>query len=101
MSVEQIGFYEIPNDPELRRELMQTIENCRGAMARIKSEQTFISEALAAIAKKTNIKTPDLRKVVTDRANGTYAKTIETSEKYQDLYESLFPNAAPDRDPNP
>lgn len=97
MSVEQIGFYEIPNDPELRRELMQTIENCRAALARIKSEQTFITEALAAISKKTSIKTTDLRKVATDRAYGTFSKTIETSEKYQDLYTSLFPNALPDK----
>lgn len=101
MSVEQIGFYEIPNDPELRRQLMETLENVRAATVRIKSEQTYITEALSAIGKKTGIKAADLRKVANDRANGTYTKTIETSEKYQDLYESLFPNAAPDRDPNP
>lgn len=101
MSVEQIGFYEIPNDPQLRRELMDTLENVRAATVRIKSEQTYITEALSAIAKKTGIKAADLRKVANDRANGTYTKTIETSEKYQDLYEALFPNAAPDRDPNP
>lgn len=97
MSVEQIGFYELPSDPETRRELMQTIENCRAAQIRIKSEQTFVSEALAEIAKKTGIKAADLRKVVTDRAAGTFSKTIETSEKYQELYVSLFPNAIPDK----
>lgn len=100
MSVEQIGFYALPSDPEARRKMMQVIENCRAAQVRIKSEQTFVTEALAELAKETGIKAVDLRKVVTDRANGSYAKTIETSEKYQDLYESLFPNAKPDRDPN-
>lgn len=100
MSVEQIGFYALPSDPESRRKMMQVIENCRAAQVRIKSEQTFVSEALAELAKDTGIKAADLRKVVTDRANGTYQKTIETSEKYQDLYESLFPNAKPDRDPD-
>lgn len=96
MSVEQIGFYEIPKDPALRDELMNTIENCRASQLRIKSEQTYVSDALAAIAKKTGIKTSDLRKVVTDRANQTFSKTIETSEKYQDLYASLFPKDVPD-----
>ncbi|QIG62192.1 hypothetical protein P46FS4_126 [Salmonella phage P46FS4] len=100
MSVEQIGFYALPSDPETRRKLMGAIETCRAATVRIKSEQTFITETLAELAKDTGIKASDLRKVVSDRANGTYQKTIETSEKYQDLYESLFPNAKPDRDPN-
>ena len=59
MSVEQIGFYQLPSDPKLRQKMMQTLENCRAAQIRI--------------------------------------KTIETSAKYQDLYESLYPNAAPDR----
>lgn len=100
MSVEQIGFYEIPNDPALRKKLFDTIENCRAAQVRIKSEQTYITDALSEIGKATGIKAADLRKVVSDRAAGTYTKTIETSAKYQDLYESLFPNAAPDREPN-
>ena len=100
MSIEQIGFYDIPKDPKLRQELMDTIENCRAATVRIKSEQTYITDALSAIAKATGIKAADLRKVVTDRAQDSYKKTIENSEKYSDLYESLFPNAAPDRDPN-
>lgn len=98
MSVEQIGFYQLPSDPEQRRKMMQVIENCRAAQIRIKSEQTFVTDALAQLAKETGIKAVDLRKVVTDRAAGTYTKTIESSEKYQDLYESLFPNAKPDRD---
>lgn len=97
MSVEQIGFYQLPSDPEARRKLKQVIENCRAAQIRIKSEQTFVTEALSALAKETGIKSTDLRKVVTDRAAGTYVKTIENSEKYQDLYESLFPNSAPDK----
>ncbi|AFO10274.1 transcriptional regulator [Salmonella phage Vi01] len=103
MSVEQIGFYQLPSDPKLRQKMMQTLENCRAAQIRIKSEQTFVTEALAELAKETGIKAVDLRKVVTDRAGGTYTKTIETSAKYQDLYESLYPNAAPDRaaDPQP
>lgn len=96
MSIDQIGFYEIPNDPALRNKLMGTIENCRAAMVRIKSEQTFITEALSEISKETGIKSVDLRKVVTDRAHDTYKKTIENTEKYSDLYESLFPHAAPD-----
>ena len=100
MSVEQIGFYEIPNDPALRKKLFDTIENCRAAQVRIKSERTYITDALSEIGKATGIKAADLRKVVSDRAAGTYTKTIETSAKYQDLYESLFPNAAPDRAPN-
>lgn len=100
MSVEQISFYALPSDPETRRKLMGVIENCRAAQVRIKSEQVFITDALSTLAKETGIKAADLRKVVSDRANGSYAKTIETSEKYQDLYESLFPNAKPDRDPN-
>ena len=99
MSVEQIGFYQLPSDPESRRKMMQTIENCRAAQIRIKSEQTFVTDAIAALAKETGIKATDLRKVVADRAAGTYAKTIESSEKYQDLYESLFPNAAPKAEP--
>lgn len=97
MSVEQIGFYELPSDPETRRKLMGAIENCRAATVRIKSEQTYITETLGEIAKETGIKASDLRKVVNDRAAGTYSKTIETSAKYQDLYETLFPNAAPDK----
>lgn len=101
MSVEQIGFYDIPKDPKLRRKLMDTIENARAASLRIKSEQTYITDALAEISKETGIKASDLRKVVADRATDGYKKTIETSAKYQDLYESLFPNAAPDKDPNP
>lgn len=96
MSVEQIGFYEIPKDPKERQELMDTIENCRAAVNRIKSEQTYITDALGAIAKKTGIKAVDLRKVVMDRANQTFSKTIETSEKYQDLYASLFPKDVPE-----
>lgn len=96
MSVEQIGFYEIPKDPKVHRELMDTIENCRGAINRIKSEQAYITDALATIAKATGIKASDLRKVVMDRANQTFSKTIETSEKYQDLYASLFPKDVPD-----
>lgn len=101
MSVEQIGFYELPSDPKLRRQLLDTIENVRASMVRIKSEQTYITDALAEIAKATGIKTTDLRKVATDRAAGTFSKTIETSEKYQDLYISLFPNAAPDKETKP
>lgn len=101
MSVEQIGFYEIPKDPKLRQELMDTIENCRGAVTRIKSEQAYITDALTAIAKATGIKSADLRKVVMDRANQTFSKTIETSEKYQDLYASLFPKDVPDNQKKP
>ena len=95
MSTEQIGFYDIPSDPKLRQELMDTLENCRASVVRVQSEREYIKEALKEIAKKTGIKARDLKKVVTDRAKGSYSKTIETSEKYQDLYESLFPNAAP------
>lgn len=97
MSVEQIGFYEIPNDPKIRKQLFDTIENCRAAQVRIKSEQTYITDALAKIGKETGIKAADLRKVVSDRAAGTFSKTIETSEKYQDLYSSLFPNDVPSK----
>ncbi|AHZ60158.1 transcriptional regulator [Dickeya phage vB-DsoM-LIMEstone1] len=97
MSVEQIGFYALPSDPETRRKMMGAIENCRAASVRIKSEQTFITETLAELAKETGIKAADLRKVVSDRANGTFSKTIETSEKYQDLYSSLFPNDVPSK----
>ncbi|ECW1086612.1 hypothetical protein allotria_127 [Salmonella phage allotria] len=97
MSVEQIGFYQLPSDPKLRQKMMQTLENCRAAQIRIKSEQTFVTEALAELAKETGIKAVDLRKVVTDRAAGTFSKTIETSEKYQDLYSSLFPNDVPSK----
>lgn len=100
MSTEQIGFYEIPKDPKLRKLLTDTIENCRAAQVRIKSEQTYMTDALSEVAKATGIKATDLRKVVSDRASDGYKKTIENSAKYQDLYESLFPNAAPDRDPN-
>lgn len=101
MSVEQIGFYEIPNDPNLRKQLMDTIENCRAARVRIASEQTYINDALSVISKATGIKSGDLRKVVGDRARDGYKETIDKNAIYQDLYESLFPNAAPDRDPNP
>ncbi|ASD51420.1 hypothetical protein [Dickeya phage XF4] len=83
--------------PETRRKMMGAIENCRAASVRIKSEQTFITETLAELAKETGIKAADLRKVVSDRANGTFSKTIETSEKYQDLYSSLFPNDVPSK----
>lgn len=90
MSVEQVGFYELPSDPKSRQLLLDTIENCRQALVRIDSENEYIKEALKEVSQITGIKVSDLRKVAVDRAKGTYSKTVETSEKYQDLYESLF-----------
>lgn len=95
MSVEQIGFYEIPNDPVARKKLLDGLDEIGKAMTRIKSENTYIAESLKELKEQFDISTTDLRKAATDRTNGTYKKTIETSEKYQDLYSSLFPNDVP------
>lgn len=88
--VEQIGFYEIPNDPRVRQLLIDTVENARQALVRIEAEQEFIKEALKEASQASGIKVSDLRKLATDRAKGSFSKTVETSEKYQDLYESLY-----------
>ncbi|AVO22880.1 transcriptional regulator [Erwinia phage vB_EamM-Bue1] len=96
MSTEQIGFYEIPNAPGDRQKLLQGLENCRAAQIRIISEQTFIADTIKELAKEFDIKGADLRKLVTDRAKGTYGNTVQKADIYQDLYESLYPNSKAD-----
>lgn len=93
MSVEQVGFYQIPNTPGDRQKLLQSIENCRAAQVRIASEQAYISDTLKELSKEFGIKGPDLRRLVTDRAKGSYGETVKKADIYQDLYESLFPNS--------
>lgn len=93
MSVEQVGFYEVPNAPGDRQKLLQGIENCRAAQVRIASEQAFISDTIKELAKEFGIKGSDLRRLVADRAKGSYGETVKKADIYQDLYEALFPNA--------
>lgn len=92
MSTEQIGYYQIPSVPADRQKLLTAIENCRQAQVRIASEQTFVAETLKEIGKEFDIKSADLRRLVTDRAKGTFTNTVQKADIYQDLYESLFPN---------
>lgn len=96
MSTEQIGFYEIPNNPADRQRILNAIENCRAAKVRILSEQTFISDTVKEIAKDFGIKAADLNKLINDRSKGTFGESVTKAERYQDLYESLFPNSLPE-----
>ena len=74
MSIEQIGFYDIPSD--VREKLLDVIEECRKSKVRILSENDYIKEALKELRPNGGSSMHDRMKRVEARVDEIYSVII-------------------------